>query len=376
MPTGGWRYIAQRLSGDGLNGEFLDFNVPLQDVNVVDALSGHNSLTGTISPEIGRMVAPDGQPLLDEYGTAIWAENEGEIRGGGIVTHSDFEGPTWTVECTGYTGYLIDLPYTDAWFGVEVDPLDVVRHIWDHVQSKPGGNLGLSVSNLTTPIKLGVDLEQGEFDTESGPLVFEDGAVQLAWYQTHDLSEVVNTLANDTPFDWHESHHWAGETIEHRLDFGYPAIGRRRLDLRFVVGENVMPPPNIERDGGGYASEALVLGAGTGRQQVRGYSSRPTKKLRRVAVVSEPGLRSKKSVNRRAQQEVARHANLEDFTSLVVRDTPHAPIGSVSVGDEIYIQGRTGWITMDLWARVITKTLIPESGSAMSLTVVRSDRLA
>src|SRR5680860_505970 len=168
MGDPGWRYIAQRLTGDGA-GEFIDLDVPLQGASILDTVSGHNGLSATISPEISRLQGPDGNPIFDEWGTALWAESGGEIRGGGILTHSALAGPSWALECTGYTGYLVDLPFVGAGtFFVEYDPLDVVRYIWDHAQSKVGGNLGLQVSPLLTGLKFGTAMDQAEFDTEAG----------------------------------------------------------------------------------------------------------------------------------------------------------------------------------------------------------------
>lgn len=372
----GWRYFAQRLTGDGTEGEFIHLDVPLQGVAIDTVLSGHSSMQGTITPEIASLVGADGEPLFEEWGTAVWAENGGEIRGGGILTHSEFTGHAWNLEFTGYSGYLQDLPYTDAWFGVEVDPLDVVRHIWEHAQSKPGGDLGLEISDLKTGLKIGTELKQVEFDTEAGPVSFESGPVKLAWYQTHDLAAEVDRLAEETPFDWVERHWWDGETLRHKIDIGYPRIGRRREDLRFVYGENVFSTPSTRRDGAMYASEAMVLGAGEGRTMKRGTASRNVRRLRRVAVVSEPSLRSLKAVNAAAAAEMARRADIEDVSDFVVRDSRLAPIGSVQVGDEIHLGGRTGWRTLDEWVRVLAINMSPDAANDMTFTVTRSNRLA
>lgn len=376
MPRGGWRYIAQRLTGDGSTGDFLDLDLPLSGVSITDNLSGHNAIEATITPQFGRLVAPDGTLLIEEWGTAIWAENGGEIRGGGIVTHSGFDGPTWTIETTGYSGYPDGMPYTDSTFFVEADPLDIYRHVWTHLQSKTGGNLGLEISDLKTGLQIGVALEQGEFDTVSGPLTFESGPVKLTWYETHDLGDFLTKLAEDTPFDWHERHYWDGDVIRHKIDLGYPRIGRRREDLRFVVGENVSAVPSVAVNGEDYASEILVLGSGEGAAMLRGSSSRPTNKLRRVAVVQDSSLMSADATNSIARQEIAWRSAVDTLDGISVYDHPNAPVGSVGLGDEIYIQGRLGWRTIEFWARVTSITISPDRPDVMTLAVTRSDRLA
>ncbi len=84
----GWRYLAQRLTRDGSSGPWLDNELPLTDVSFTDVLSGPTQLTATITPELTRLVAADGKPLLDEWGTAIYAEADGEIRAAAILVSS------------------------------------------------------------------------------------------------------------------------------------------------------------------------------------------------------------------------------------------------------------------------------------------------
>lgn len=373
----GWRYLAQRLTGDGL-GEFIG-EVPLRSVGITDTLSGPTGLTGTVSPKTMQLIGDDGRPLLENWGTAIWAEESGLIRGGGILVHRGIAGPELSLECAGFTSYPKDMPYTDSWFGVEIDPLDVVRHIWEHLQSKPGGNLGLQVSNVMTGLKIGVELEQVEFDTQEGPVSFEAGPVKLAWYQTHDLGGEIDTLAADTPFDYHEWHQWAanGENqLEHFLDFGYPRLGNRRADLRFVIGENVFLVPSVEDTGEDYANETLVLGAGEGRTMLRGGAAVNDGRLRRVKTTEDKSLRSLVSVNALAKRLLAWSSGIGDsVTEITVRNHHHAPLGSWQVGDDIRVQGEAGWTEVDQWARVLSSTMSPESGDAAVLTISRVDKV-
>lgn len=374
-----WRYTAWRLLGDG-TATALDLDVPLADVEIQDVLSGVNGLSGTIAPEYTRLKDSDGMPILDErFCTAIFAESQGHIYGGGILTHSGFDKGKWSLECSGYLGYWQDMPYTGAGqFFIKTDTLDIVRHIIDHVQDQSGGDLALIADSLKSGVKVGEDLESEEYDPEGGPggLTLETQAYKLAWYQDHDLASNIDGLAQDTPFDYHERHVWDGDEIKHHLDFGVPNIGRRRNDLRFVVGENIFAVPGTERDGLEYASEVYVLGAGEGARMRRGHSFTPRVGLRRVAVVSDSSIRRTYRANNIARAELKRRQNLENITSVVVRQHKHAEIGSVSVGDEIYVEGETGWIEIGSWHRVVSRTIRPDAPGAMELEIVRTDRLA
>lgn len=369
-----WRYLAQRLTGDGA-GEFLDMSLPLSGVGVTETLSGPDRITGTVEPEVMRLKGPDGRPLLDEWSTAIYAEENGLIRAGGILTRSIFAQSRWTLDAMGFCGYANGMPYTGSEFFVEEDPTNIFRHIWEHLQARPGGDIGLQVDGTTSPVRLGTELKQVEFDTQAGPVSFEAGPYKLAWYLTEDLGRNLDQLASETPFDYREEHAWnAAGDIEHHLRIGYPKLGTRRTDLRFVIGENVSAVPTVERDGDEYANEVLSLGAGEGRDMVRGGDARADGRLRRVAVVADKTARSKRAANALARRELAARQGLDEVTDITVRDHPHARVGSWQPGDEVRLQGEMGWVKVDMWVRILSSTISPADLSVARLTVQRSDK--
>jgi hypothetical protein len=497
-----WHYIAQRFDGtSGGLGDFIDFDVPLQGVSIDDVLSGHNGLSGSISPEYVRLKGPDGMPVLEEGACAIWAEDpSGEIRGGGLLTHSAFddESGTWKIECTDLTGTSEGLPFDSAVWFVNVDPADLFRYIWTHIQSHPNHNLGISIDPTTTPIRLGTDLiQREEFDTEpdvtddldpqpvpvappryatntlwreaavkamkasgwktdvvdaalkkwlqkdelieakkwepltekertirdrsidkvgwppdppspgtkqvlvvnmrpqvnppeggeeveeAGPtdtnpgVTYQADAYKLNWYESLDLGEEINNLAASTPFDWHLTHRWVDNEIRHHIRLGYPRIGRRREELRFVVGENIAKAPEVERDGIAYANEVVFLGAGEGASMIRARAfRRDDKRIRKVVVVSDPSVTDENVARQRAETELAKRFNIDNITEVVVSNHPHAPIGSVDLGDEILVQGDLGWVDIETWCRVVGRTMSPDDSDNQSLTLLRSDRIA
>ena len=372
----GWRYLAQRLDGTGDTGPLIDVDLPLNDVVFTDRLSGPMELTGTIDPAFTRLKDSSGQPLLTEWGTAIWAEEDGVIVGGGILETPSFLGPKLSITCTGYAGYPYDMPFLGSYAGVEVDPLDVFRTIWAHIQAQPGGNLGLNVSTVTTPKRIGTVLEQVEFDTQSGPVSFEAGPIKLNWWQTHDLGGEIDKLAKETPFEYRERHQWEGDTIKHYLDVGYPRLGRRIDKGRFVIGENIHVIPKVDRPGDIYASEILALGAGEGRTMLMATRRRATGRLRRVAVVEDKSARSLRAVGSLAATEEAWRKNVDTISELVLVDHPNAPMGSVKPGDEIYVEGELDWLEIAGWMRVLSTSLRPASGNAMTLAVTPADRIS
>jgi len=374
-----WRFLAQRLNGDG-TGTFVSTDLPLGDVTFTSTLSGDFTLSGAIDPRHPNAIGADGQPIIRQWSTAIYPEIDGLIRGGGIATGLSFDGPVMQIDAVGFTGYPRGMPYTDSWYGVEIDPLDAARHIWTHLQGKAGGDLGLVLDGTTSPVRIGEELEEVEFETGEGELVqFEAGPYKLAWWVTDDLGREFDDLAAETPFEYLEEHSWnEGQTdIVHRLRLGYPRLGRRRPDLRFVLGENVAIMPSISRPEEDYASEVLVLGSGEGQDMIRGLSGRSTAgRLRRVSVVDDKAIQSKTRANDRAARELARLNGDIEVATIEIRNHSHAPVGSFSPGDEIRLQADTDWVNVDDWFRILTVTTNPSEGDAMTAAVVRADAMA
>lgn len=377
----GWRYFATRLKGDGTE-VMLHSDLPLESVSIETTLSGDGAISGEIDPVYTSLLGPDGLPILREWSTAIYAENNGDIRGGGILTSSELEGSNWSLDCVGFTGYGRDMPYVgDGYKGVKVDPIDVVRVIWNHIQNRPGGDIGLEWDDTTTggKVTIGTELHQVDFDTKSGPVSFEAGPYKLNWYTNHDLQGDVDALAQSTPFDYVERHSWREDgTIRHFVEVGYPSIGKRQEDMRFIYGVNVFEPFQVGRDGVTYASGTLVLGAGDGASMIhsiREATERPDGRLRRIAVVIDDTIKSKKRADARADAENKWRSRLDDVTTVVVRDHPAARLGAVGLGDEIRLEGRNGWAETDMWVRVLGISFSPENGNVAEYTIARTDRL-
>jgi hypothetical protein len=167
--SGEWRYLAQRFDGTGNLGDFIDLNLPLEGVEITEVLSGHNSMSATITPALSRLKGSDGRPVFTEWGVCLWAESpNGEVYGG-ILESSGFSGPEWSLTCTDISGVLIDCPFDQAVGFENVDPLDLFRYIWIWYQSRPGCNFGITTDMTSSPIRLGTEYTQIEdFDAAGG----------------------------------------------------------------------------------------------------------------------------------------------------------------------------------------------------------------
>src|SRR3954469_14056590 len=103
--------MAQRIDGSGAPGGWLSGALRLSRPKIIDALWGPTKIAGVLDPVYRRLQADDGRPLLDEWGTVIYAEADGQIRGASIYRNGDFDGPQWRLDCAGFAAYPTGMGY-------------------------------------------------------------------------------------------------------------------------------------------------------------------------------------------------------------------------------------------------------------------------
>lgn len=347
-----WRFIAQRAT----TGEFLDMELPLHRDELRWDLSGAGALRGTVTPDIGTLRAPDGRLVLEEWGTLIYAEADGEIRWGGIVVSSAFDGASWKVEAAGFATYPHGLPYTGSYSKPGIDPAAVVKELWSHIQGYADGNLGVVVTGDSTPARTGTAEEPYE----------------LQWWEAPDVGSEIDQLAQETPFDYAERHFWDGEEIKHELRIGYPRLGRRRDDLAFVQGDNIAQVVTPDLDGELFANEVLGIGAGEGPLSIHRTTAVRDGRLRRTHVYTAKDVSAVPRMDALIRNELQRRLQTLTISTVHVRDHPNAVIGSWEVGDDVLIQATLPWLgDVDLWCRIVGWTLTSDTTAA--LTLARSD---
>lgn len=371
-----WRYLASRLNGDGTE-TFLDDDLPLQDVEVVTTLSGADSLDFKVIPEVADL-KKNGQSIFLPWSTAVYAEQGGVIRGGAIVCDMKESGQTIQGETIGFAGYPNGMPYNGDKVFRNEDPLNVFRHIWQHLQAFTDGDLGVTVDTTRSNARVGVS--QNVVDIALNGNSSNDQALVYGWWQTLDLGNEIANLATNTPFDYRMSLAWdtSGTTkkfVKKHIQLGAPRIGTRRQNLRFMVGENIFVQPEIIFDGDDYASDIWAFGAGEGRAMVKNLSQRnDIGRLRRVAVVQDKSLRTTQEVYGLAYREKTKRTAAQNISQVVVHNHPHARLGSYNVGDEILIQSETGWSSgLYMWVRILQIKLNPET-EVCTLDVIQSDK--
>jgi hypothetical protein len=355
-----WRIIAQRA----LTGEFLDLELPLSVSSLAWDLSGPGSLVGVVSPDTGVLRAPDGRLLLEEWGTLIYAEADGVIRWGGIVVASKFDGAQWSVECAGFTTYPTGLPFQDTYSRTGIDPAQIVRDLWAHVQAHPDGDLGVVVTG-GTPVRLGTP--ENPDDRASGPY-------ELLWSDAPDVGREIDSLAQEAPFDYIEEHAWSagGDSIEHAVRIAYPRAGRRRDDLAFIQGDNVVSVVTPQIDGDAFANEVVGIGAGEGTGSLRRTTAVRDGRLRRTHVYTAKDVTSAVRLDAQIRDALTARGAVLDIDAVEVIDHPNAPIGSWALGDDVLIEADLPWLgSIAVWCRITGWELLGETRARLSLA--RSD---
>lgn len=380
-----WRYIATRFNGDGTE-TIIDPELPISDVSITRAKTAPCEFSGAIVPEYKHLADENGLSILTKWSTGIYAERDGEIYAGGILVDDAINPDTGRLDLDvmGLSGYPNGQPWTEGntWplnpYPTDgIEPMDAVRRIWEHLQAQRMGNLGVQVSGPNTGIKIGKMIAEGEFDTENGPLSFEYEPFLLRDFETFDLGDKLNTLHAGTPLDYMERHGWneSKTAINHYIDYAYPRLGARRTDYRFVMGENVafgnVDPPADE-----YASVVLGLGAGEGATMIRGvaYRSEETRIRRAVAFESKDS-NTAAAINRASQDQLASRIGVDEITEVTVKPDHVDELAGLEPGDEVRLLGDTPFRPVDMWVRVASKTIVPET-NALSFGVNRTDRLA
>ena len=381
-----WRYYAQRIR----SGLWLDRDLAIYEPKLSWALAGPGTMSFKVDPITAKTLAPDNSLVLDEWSTAIYAEANNQIRWGGIV-HSSVEGDSpgsRDIECISFSGYakgrLYDGPYYFLW---QPDVFDMIRLIWNFIQTTPGGNLGMLIDSNKAGLTLGdpgpgpapqrssYKTTEAWQEAQTAWTNYPGQAYELAWWDQKDCGDEIDSICQETGAEFTEVHSWADSgknTVTHRLDLGTPKLGSRRTDLRFVEGENIAVPPKAQRNGDNYANTVYALGAGEERfmlREIAGYVE-PTR-LRRDKVISMKDVMRPTLLKAAAEEELTKSRDMVYFDSFQAYDHPNAPFNSWGIGDEIRVQTFSGFEKLDRWVRVTEISINPEESDIIDVSVVR-----
>jgi hypothetical protein len=273
--------------------------------------------------------------------------------------------------------------YEGEYSQVEVDPLQVVREIWNHIQSRAESQYGIVVSNDTSPIKLGEPATETTDNTTDPPTVtvVEAKPFAINWWDNKNCGDEIDSLAGETPFDYVELSSWnTGKTdVNLNIRLGYPRLGVQRSDLIFVdgEGENIIGIVPVQEDPERYASAVFVIGAGEGRAAVRGYAGeRLANRVRRTYTITDKSITTVQRANAKAREQLLIRKNMAFDISEITISAHHAnaPLGSYDVGDDILVRVFVPWLLNETsaWYRILSWSYQP-ARDIVRLTIARSD---
>lgn len=361
------RYLARRTT----TGEWIDRDLPLSNVERTRNLSGPGLITATIEPALRNAFHSDGLRVLEKWGTTIYACDEtatgriGQIRNVGIFVDATYEESGLTATCPGFAtypqGYIFDEsrnwgPQKSANLG-RPDPLQIVQDHWAWIQRQPKSDLGVRlVGDLSSTQRIGSYAEP----------------YRLRWFEIPDLGREIDDLASSTPFDYVEEVGWANEARTEddlRIRLGWPRLGTRRNDLRFVIGENVIETVPAAETGGGFANDVIGIGRGEGSKMIVSRATNDNDgRLRRTRVVTDKTA-TKRNLDRRTSMLLDRLDDTLDITSVSIVDHPNARIGAIEMGDEVLIQTYLdSYGEIEMWVRVLAVTESDDTGTAVLST--------
>lgn len=259
-------HVQNLISGSWISRDVQGITQP----SVTWSLNAADSFTCVLSPPRADMMS-GGEPLLLEWRDAIYLEEANEIKWGGILTSSTFQGPNWTMGATGFSGFPAGMVYEGGTYTkIRVEAMDAVRKLWDWLQSDGGCNIGMEIPSFNTGYLLGNELptvpvvdhlakasakgqntmtvhtpslwsagmvlqaggDGGTYKIKSvsGSVltltttlkgssslyvnasritqVVQPTAYQLAWWNSTDIAQEIEAIRAESVFDWREQHTW------------------------------------------------------------------------------------------------------------------------------------------------------------------------
>lgn len=265
------------------------------------------------------------------------------------------------IRALGFSSYAKDIPWLQNYNPIAIDPFAIVQRIWNHIQSYPNANLGVTV----TPADSGTLMLPG-FGFDGVELVIDFFAIFVRAIDFRDCGDEINKLARDIPFDYLEVSEWnAGRTaVNKRLELSYTHRGVQKTALSFRFKENVLsgsPVPESEIE---WVSDVIVRGWFPGRVYSSQLSNADPKRYRRVIKEEDAKINSKERSAVWALRKLTRRQVPHYWGSITIdMYHPNAPFGSWELGDSIFVEGFMPWVGMvKEWHRIISYSIDEAKG--------------
>jgi hypothetical protein len=169
-------HVQNLLTGAWLHRDVQGITSP----QITWTLNSADTFSCTLSPPRPDLLDASGEPIFTEWQTAIYLEEDDEIKHGGILVSSQAAGPGLQLTTMGFSGYPNGMPYEgDTYKQVGVDALDAVRFLWGWLQAQPDGNLNLVLDQAKAGVQLGIYGQPGAFTNLTQPGKIGDKLITL-----------------------------------------------------------------------------------------------------------------------------------------------------------------------------------------------------
>lgn len=343
-------YDRWRLWVEDIHGNIITKDLVPQEFSFLRMLSGPCDIQFKVHPSEPSVQIPNGVGPIQfkPYGHLIHAVKENpdgseKIWGTGIFKPSDVDPDTgvMTVKATGFSEYAKGIPWLENWNPIAVDPFEIVHRIWNHIQSFPNGNLGVTVY----PTSSGTQMLPG-FSFQNEEFVQDFFAIFIREADRNDCGDYINKLARDIPFDYFEESTYNPSTnkVDKAIRLAYPKGGVTQEGIIFRLGENVSDTTQRTEAEIDWFSDVTFQGYFPGKEYSATLSNADPDRLRRVQDETDLHLDSNERTAAWAHRWLTRRQVPRYFDSLTVEPYhSNAPFGSYDVGDTIRYQGPMHW---------------------------------
>jgi hypothetical protein len=217
-----------------------------------------------------------------------------------------------------------------------------VERIWNHIQSYPNGDMGVTVYPTTS----GTQMLPG-FSFENEEFVQNFFAIFIRASDRNDCGDYINKLARDIPFDYFEESAWnvVKTAVIKKIRLGYPQGGTEQQALVFRLGENIIAATPKQESEINWFSDITINGYFPGKVYSSTLSNADPDRFRRVMDEKDLRIDSNERAAAWGHKLLTRRQIPYYFESIVIDPYhPNAPFLSYDVGDTIKVQGKVPWI--------------------------------
>lgn len=363
---------------EAVSGEIVARDLNVMEPKLLRQLSGPCTIQFKVHPQDPSVQKDDGSGPILFKPWGHWCHVEKEINGerrimfSGIFKPSETDPKTGILDAQfeGFSNYPKDIPWLENWNPIAVDPFEIVKEIWDHLQHGHAaggadfinGDLGVEVF----PQFSGTQMLPG-FSFDGEDFILDFFAIFIRAIDFQDCGDYINKLARDIPFDYFERSEWNEERtgINKKLELAYPRGGAYQENLAFRMGENVSEAkPKLESDIE-WTSDVIIRGWFPGKVYSSSLSNTDPLRYRRTVLEEDVHVNSDERTAAWSHRQLTRRQVPAYWEQITINMWhPNAPYGSYDVGDSIRVQGRMPWVgNLDQWHKIIAISVDPATNT-------------